>query len=125
LRHETNVEWLKDRPKAAPRTWCFAYVGSTKLCENQSVDLDSETVSIERAAEVLGVAPTYFLKLLRKGAVPSHTAGGRVQVYLRDVLTFARKRDDERRAALGRLSRAAVDLGLYECNRFPDDGQDE
>ncbi len=89
------------------------------------MDSEFETVSIERAAEALGVAPTYFLKLLRTGAVASHTAGGRVQVYLRDVLTFARKRDDERRAALGRLSRAAIDLGLYDRNGFPEGGQDE
>jgi hypothetical protein len=89
------------------------------------VDSELETVSIERAAEIVGVPPTYFLSLLRAGAVPSHTAEGRVHVYLQDVLTFARKRDDERRAALGRLSRAAVDLGLYERNRFPEGGQDE
>ena len=84
------------------------------------MDSELETVSIERAAEILGVPPTYFLSLLRTGAVPSHAAVGRVLVYLQDVFAFARKREHERRAALGRLSRAAVDLGLYENNRFPD-----
>ena len=89
------------------------------------MDSERETVSIEGAAAILRVDQTYFLTLLRTRVVPSHTAGGQVHVYLEDVLTFARKRDDERQAALGRLSRAAVDLGLYERNRFPEDGQDE
>jgi excisionase family DNA binding protein len=89
------------------------------------VDAELETASVERAAKILGVPETYILKLLETGGVSSHTAGGRVQVCLADVLTFARQRDEERRAALGRLSPAAADLGLYERNRFPEAGQDE
>ncbi len=35
------------------------------------------------------------------------------------------RRDEERRVALERLSRAAIETGLYDRNEFPDDGQDE
>jgi len=42
-----------------------------------------------------------------------------------DVLEYAQKRDQERRAALDRLSRAAVEAGLYDRNTFPEGGQDE
>lgn len=35
------------------------------------------------------------------------------------------RRDEERRAALDRLSRTAMETGLYDRNEFPDDGQDD
>jgi len=40
-------------------------------------------------------------------------------------MEYAQKRDQERHAALDRLSRAAVEAGLYDRNTFPKGGQDE
>jgi len=68
------------------------------------VDSELETVSVERAAELLGVPKAHFLKLLETRVVSSHTAGGRVRLYLRDILTFARKRDEERPWISGYMS---------------------
>lgn len=43
-----------------------------------------------------------------------------------DVSTEERAaRNQERRLALARLSRAAVESGLYDRNEFPQGGQDE
>src|SRR5579883_714766 len=58
-------------------------------------------------------------------AVTTHRAGNQRRVYLRDVLAYAQKRDEERHAALDRLSRAAMAAGLYDRNKFPEGGQDE
>ena len=42
-----------------------------------------------------------------------------------DVATDEQRRNQERRLALARLSRAAVEAGLYDRNEFPEGGQDE
>jgi hypothetical protein len=44
---------------------------------------------------------------------------------LRDVLAFAKKRDEERLAALDRLAHDAFEAGMYERNVFPEGGSDE
>jgi excisionase family DNA binding protein len=67
----------------------------------------------------------FFVKSLETGVMPFHRVGNQRRVYLRDVLAYAQKRDEERHAALDRLSRAAVEAGLYDRNRFPEGGQDE
>jgi hypothetical protein len=54
-----------------------------------------------------------------------HRVGNQRRVYLREVLSYAQKREKERRAALARLSQAAVDQGLYDRNVMPEGGQDE
>ena len=43
----------------------------------------------------------------------------------RDLSIDERTRNHERRLALVRLSRAAVEAGLYDRNEFPEGGQDE
>jgi hypothetical protein len=42
-----------------------------------------------------------------------------------DVPTDEQRRNQERRVALARLSRAAAEAGLYDRNEFPEGGQDE
>jgi hypothetical protein len=54
-----------------------------------------------------------------------HRVGNQRRVYLRDVLKFAKKRDEERLASLDRLSRDAFEAGLYERSVFPKGGSDE
>lgn len=67
----------------------------------------------------------FFIKLLETGAMAHHRVGNQRRVYLRDVLEFARKRDEERQAALDRLSRQAFEAGLYDRNVMPEGGSDE
>lgn len=86
---------------------------------------DEEIVTTQRAADILGVSRPFFVRLLETGAMPHHRVGNQRRVYLRDVLAFARKRDEERHAALDRLTRDAFDAGLYDQNSFPEGGQDE
>jgi hypothetical protein len=54
-----------------------------------------------------------------------HRVGNQRRVYLRDVLAFAKKRDEERLAALDRLAHDAFETGMYERNVFPEGGSDE
>lgn len=86
---------------------------------------DNQVVTTQRAADILGMSRPFFIKLLESGAMGHHRVGNQRRVYLRDVLAFARKRDEERQAALDQLTREAFDAGLYDRNTFPEGGQDE
>ena len=99
----------------------------TLMAHGQAVTLvpDNQAVTTQRAADILGMSRPFFVKLLETGAMGYHRVGNQRRVYLRDVLAYAQKRDEERRAALDRLSRAAVEAGLYDRNKFPEGGQDE
>lgn len=86
---------------------------------------DNQVITTQRAADILGTSRPFFIKLLETGAMAHHRVGNQRRVYLRDVLQYAHKREEERQAALNRLSRHAFETGLYEKNKFPEGGQDE
>jgi excisionase family DNA binding protein len=99
----------------------------TLMAHGQAVTLvpDNQAVTTQRAADLLGMSRPFFVKLLETGAMAYHRIGNQRRVYLRDVLAYAQKRDEERQTALDRLSRAAVEAGLYDRNKFPEGGRDE
>lgn len=86
---------------------------------------ENQVLTTQRAADILGMSRPFFIKLLESGAMAHHRVGNQRRVYLRDVLRFAHKREGERQAALNRLSRHALETGLYDKNKFPASGQDE
>lgn len=97
------------------------------MAEGKSVTLlpDQQVVTTQRAADLLGMSRPFFIKLLETGAMAHHRVGNQRRVYLRDVLEFAHKRDEERQAALDRLSLQAFEAGLYDRNVMPEGGKDE
>jgi excisionase family DNA binding protein len=97
------------------------------MADGKAVTLipDNQVVTTQRAADILGMSRPFFIKLLETGAMAHHRVGNQRRVYLRDVLEYAHKREQERQAALNRLSRHAFKAGLYEKNKFPEGGQDE
>jgi excisionase family DNA binding protein len=97
------------------------------MAEGKAVSLipDNQVVTTQRAADILGMSRPFFIKLLETGAMAHHRVGNQRRIYLRDVLQFAQKREQERQAALNRLSRHAFETGLYEKNKMPEGGQDE
>ena len=99
----------------------------TLMAHGQAVTLvpDNQAVTTQRASDLLGMSRPFFVKLLETGAMAYHHIGNQRRVYLRDVLAYAQKRDEGRQAALDRLSRAAVEAGLYDRNKFPEGGRDE
>lgn len=86
---------------------------------------DNQAITTQRAADILGMSRPFFIKLLETGVMAHHRVGNQRRVYLRDVLQFVQKREQERQAALNRLSRHALESGLYDKNKFPEGGQDE
>jgi excisionase family DNA binding protein len=97
------------------------------MADGKAVTLipDNQVVTTQRAADILGMSRPFFIKLLETGAMAHHRVGNQRRVYLRDVLQYAHKREQDRQAALNRLSHHAFETGLYDKNKFPDGGQDE
>lgn len=97
------------------------------MADGKAVTLipDNQVITTQRAADILGMSRPFFIKLLNTGAMAHHRIGNQRRVYLRDVLEYAHKREQERQVALNRLSRHAFETGLYEKNRFPEGGEDE
>jgi|SRR5580704_12874383 excisionase family DNA binding protein len=86
---------------------------------------DNQVVTTQRAATILGMSRPFFIKLLEAGVMAHHRIGNQRRVYLRDVLAYGRKRDEDRKASLDRLSQNAVEAGLYDRNVRPEGGEDE
>jgi hypothetical protein len=86
---------------------------------------EDHMIDFQQAANILEISRASFVKLLESGAMPHQRSENQRGVLLSDVLAFAKKRDGERRAALDRLSQAAVNADLYDRNVFPEGGQDE
>jgi excisionase family DNA binding protein len=86
---------------------------------------DDQSITTQRAAEILGVSAESLDKLLDDGAIPQHHIGEERRVYLPDVVAYGEMRDKQRAAALDRMSQAAARAGLYDRNKFPEGGQDE
>jgi len=86
---------------------------------------DNHVITTQGAADILGMSRPFFIKLLDTGVMAHHRVGNQRRVYLRDVLQYAHKREQERQAALDRLSRHAFETGLYEKNKFPEGGRDK
>jgi excisionase family DNA binding protein len=100
-------------------------VGYMALGQAVTLLPDKQVVTTQRAADILGVSRPFFIKLLESGVMAHHRVGNQRRVYLRDVLEFAKKRDEQRRVALDRLARDAHESGLYERNVMPEGGSDE
>ena len=86
---------------------------------------DRQVLTTQRAADILGVSRPFLVKLLESGVMAHHRVGNQRRVYLREVLEYAKKRDEQRRIALDRLARDAYEAGLYERNVIPEGGSDE
>jgi excisionase family DNA binding protein len=97
------------------------------MAEGKAVTLvpDNQVVTTQRAADLLGMSRPFFVKLLETGAMAHHRVGNQRRVYLRDVLEFARKRDEERQESLDRLSRHAFEMGMYDRKVMPDGASDK
>ena len=53
-------------------------------------------------------------RLLESGKIQHHMTGTHRRVYLKDLLSYLKRRDTERRKALDALNDQIVEAGLYD-----------
>lgn len=86
---------------------------------------ENQQFTTQRAADLLGVSRPHLIKLLEAGELPYHKAGSHRRVYLKDLATYQKRRDAERKAALDSIAREAFESGLYDRTGIPEAGEDE
>lgn len=85
------------------------------LQEGKVITLVPETqeLTTQAAANLLGVSRPHVVKLIEEGQLPSHRVGAHRRIQMKDLLAFQRVRDGARREALDELARRAQEAGLY------------
>jgi excisionase family DNA binding protein len=86
---------------------------------------ENQQLTTQRAADLLGVSRPHLIKLLEAGELPCHKAGSHRRIYLKDLIAYQKRRDMERKAALGRIAKEAFASGLYDRTGIPEGGEDE
>ncbi len=86
---------------------------------------ENRQLTTQRAADLLGVSRPHLIKLLEAREFPCHKVGSHRRVYLKDLAAYRRRRDFERKAALGRIAKDAFESGLYDRTAIPDGGEDK
>lgn len=75
------------------------------------------------ASKLLGVSRQFLVKLLDKGEIPFHKVGTHRRIFARDVLSYKKQRDTNRRKALTDLARIEHEEGLYSVPNDFNSGQ--
>jgi excisionase family DNA binding protein len=95
-------------------------VGGLQQGKAISVVPVTQDLTTQEAAEFLGVSRPFFVKLLKEDELPFHLIGTHRRVYLKDLLDYKHRRDNQRREALDTMAREADEAGLYDKVLFPD-----
>ena len=78
-----------------------------------------QELTTQRAANLLGVSRQFFVRLLDDEKLPFHRAGTDRRVYLKDVLEFRKRRDQQRKGSIERIAKEEVAHGTYDDFPLP------
>jgi excisionase family DNA binding protein len=89
-----------------------------------SVVAEHQSITTQRAANILGVSRPFLVRLLEGGELPFHMVGSHRRVYLKDLLAYKTRRDEERREALNRMARMELAAGTYDKVVLPEGAEE-
>jgi excisionase family DNA binding protein len=79
-----------------------------------------QELTTQRAANLLGVSRQFFVRLLDDQKLPFHRIGTHRRVYLKDVLEFRKRRDQQRKESIKRIAKKEVARGTYDDFPLPE-----
>jgi excisionase family DNA binding protein len=74
----------------------------------------TQRLTTQEAADFLGISRPTLVKLLDQGKIPYDQPGRHRRILFSDLLAYLDRRDEERRAALDRMTEEASEAGLYD-----------
>ena len=77
---------------------------------------EDEAFTTQAAANYLGMSRQYLVKLLEGGEIPFHRVGSHRRVTFKDLRTYEKRRDADRRKSLGGLFSKLQQEGYYETD---------
>ena len=76
-----------------------------------------DVLTIQAAANHLGMSRQFFVTLLESGQIPFHRVGSHRRINFQDLRAYESKRDTERRSRLGGLFKRLQSEGHYDNDR--------
>ena len=85
---------------------------------------EHQQLTSQRAANLLGVSRPFMVRLLEEGKLEFHMVGSHRRVYLKDLLAYKKRRDEERHDAILRMARMEMDAGTYDKVVLPEGAEE-
>ena len=79
-----------------------------------SVKIARMKLTIQQAADTLGVSRPFMQRLLEEGKIPAQGPDGGRRVRLQDLLEFKEREEGLRHRALDELTELNEEMGLYD-----------
>ena len=117
-----NFSHLRSNMSAKARE--VSTVEHRRLTEEIPMPEDAQ-ITIQMAANTLGVSNPHLIKLLESGEIPYGETGSHRQIRLTDIQAYETKRDAIRRKSLDDLAKTALREGYYEGSPIPVGGDAE
>ena len=89
-----------------------------------SIVSEHQQLTSQRAANILGVSRPFMVRLLEEGRLEFHMVGSHRRVYLQDLLTYKKRRDEARHDAIVRMARMEMDAGTYDKVVLPEGAEE-
>lgn len=80
-----------------------------------------QELTTQQAADILGVSRPFLVQLLKQDEVQFHKVGTHRRIYLKDLLDYKRKRDQQRHESIKSMAQAELASGTYDDVYIPPD----
>ena len=89
-----------------------------------SIVPEHHQLTTQRAANILGISRPFMVKLLEEGELTFHMVGSHRRVYLKDLLAYKKRRDEERHDSINRMARMELEAGTYDKVVLPEGAEE-